>query len=124
MFNFKTRQVVKSRDLIWYDKDYEKWLSKKKVNESGFDDPVVYFGSDTTTNILISKETDLNTKLDTSNMKVYNEMKLLVKSRRIQGEGRLNLGRESMLEGANVTFFLADNYAEPKKFHEAYNPPS
>jgi hypothetical protein len=90
MFNFKTRQVVKSRDLIWYDKDYEKWLSKKKVNESGFDDPVVYFGSDTTTNILISKETDLNTKLDTSNMKVYNEMKLLVKSRRIQGEGRLN----------------------------------
>jgi hypothetical protein len=30
-------------------------------------------------------------------------------------------GRESMLEGANVAFFLADYCGEPTKFHEAYN---
>jgi hypothetical protein len=30
-------------------------------------------------------------------------------------------GRESMLEGDNVVFFLADNFGEPTKFNEAYN---
>jgi hypothetical protein len=43
------------------DKDYESWVSKKQENESGFGDPVGDDDSDTATNIIMSKETDLNT---------------------------------------------------------------
>jgi hypothetical protein len=32
---------------------------------------------------------------------------------------RLISGRESMVEGADVAFFLADNSREQTKFHEA-----
>jgi hypothetical protein len=54
------------------DKDYVSCVSKKKDNLSGFDEPIGDDDSNTTTNILISKETDLKTKLDPSKMKVYN----------------------------------------------------
>jgi hypothetical protein len=76
LFNVKTRKVTESRDLIWLEKYYESWVSKKPDNESGFSDPIA--GNDdynTRTNILISKEGDLSTKLDPSYMKVYNKMK-------------------------------------------------
>jgi hypothetical protein len=42
----------------------------------------------------------------------------LVQSRSIKGGGRLFSGRESMLGGADIAFFLADNSGEPTKFHE------
>jgi hypothetical protein len=35
----------------------------------------------------------------------------------------LTSGRESIIEGAYVEFFLTDNYGEPTKFHKAYNHP-
>jgi hypothetical protein len=77
LFNVKTSQVVKSRDLILLNKDYESWVSKKQDNESGFGDPIDDDDPDTITNILISKETDLNTNLDPSKNKIYNKMKQL-----------------------------------------------
>jgi hypothetical protein len=36
LFNVEARQVMKSKHLIWLDKDDESWVSKKKYNESGF----------------------------------------------------------------------------------------
>jgi hypothetical protein len=65
------------RDLIWLEKDYESWVSNKKDNESAFGDPIGDDDADTTTNILISKETNLKTKFDPSNMKFNNEIKQL-----------------------------------------------
>jgi hypothetical protein len=59
-------------------------------------------------------------------MKVYNNMKLLKNwfnpeaSKVMEG---LISGREEMLEGADIAFFLTDNSGEPTKFHEAYNHP-
>jgi hypothetical protein len=77
LLNFKISQVIKSRDLIWLDKDHDSWFSKKQDNESEFGNPIDDEDSDTTTNNIISKETDLNTKLYPSNMKFYKEMKRL-----------------------------------------------
>jgi hypothetical protein len=37
-------------------------------------------------------------------------------------EGLLS-GRNTILEGKDVAFFLADNSGEPTKFHEVYNHP-
>jgi hypothetical protein len=71
LFNDKTRHFIKSRDLIWFDKDYEKWVSKNLDNVSEFSDPIGDDDSDATTNILISDKTVLKTKLDPSKMKVY-----------------------------------------------------
>jgi hypothetical protein len=71
LYNVKTRQVRKSENWIWLDKYYESWISKKHGNESGFGDHIGSDDSDTSTNILISKESDLNSKLDPSIMKVY-----------------------------------------------------
>jgi hypothetical protein len=34
LLNFKTRQVIKSINLIWLNKDYEIWASQKQDNES------------------------------------------------------------------------------------------
>jgi hypothetical protein len=59
------------------EKYYESCVSKKQYNESGFGDPIGDDDSDTTINILISKETDLNKKLDPSKIKFYNKMTLL-----------------------------------------------
>jgi hypothetical protein len=77
LFNVKTRQVIKSRGLIWLDKYYESCVPKKQDNQIGFGDPIDNYDSDTTTNILISKETDLKTKLDPSKIKFYNEINRL-----------------------------------------------
>jgi hypothetical protein len=102
------------------EKDYKSWVSKKKGNETRFGDPIGDDDSDTITNILISKEKDLKTKLDPSNMKVFNEMKLLKSwfnseaSKVMEG---LISGMESMLESADAAFFLADNSGEPTKYH-------
>jgi hypothetical protein len=59
------------------EKDYEIWLSKKQDNESGCGDPIDDDDSGTTTNIIISKEKDLKTRLDPCNTKVYNKVKRL-----------------------------------------------
>jgi hypothetical protein len=59
------------------DKDYEIWVSKKQDNESELGDPFGDDDSDTTINMLMSKETDLTSKLYPSYMKFYNEMKRL-----------------------------------------------
>jgi hypothetical protein len=44
-------------------KDCESCVSKKQDYESGFDDPIGDDDSDTKTNILITKEIDLKTKI-------------------------------------------------------------
>jgi hypothetical protein len=51
LFNIKTRQLIKSRDLILLDKDYESWLSYNKDNYPVGDDD-----SDITINITKSKK--------------------------------------------------------------------
>jgi hypothetical protein len=91
---------------------------KKQDNESGFGYPIGDDDADTTTNILIFKETDLKTKLVPSNMKSYNIWLNPEASKVMEG---LLSGSESLLEGADVAFFLADYSGESTKFHEAYN---
>jgi hypothetical protein len=49
-------------------------VSKKQDNDSGFDDPIADDDFYTTTNVLISKETDSTTILDPCKLKVYNEI--------------------------------------------------
>jgi hypothetical protein len=94
------------------DKDDESWVSKKQDND--------------TTNILISKEMDLKIKLDSSKMKVYNEMNrwkswFNPESSKVM-EGLISL-RHSILEVTDFAFFLEDNSGDRIKFHEAYNHP-
>jgi hypothetical protein len=120
LFNIKTSQVIKSIDLIWLGKDYRSWVSKSQDNQSGFGDPISDDDSDTTTKILISKETDLQTKLDPSNMKICNETKQLKTLFNAEASKVMEVllsGRETMLEGTDVAFILADNPGEPTKFH-------
>jgi hypothetical protein len=55
----------------------------------------------------MSKETDLKTKLDPSNMKMYNKMKLLkilFSPEASKMMENLLSGRESMVKGAYVAF--------------------
>jgi hypothetical protein len=40
LVNIKTRQVRKSRDIIWLDKDNEYCVPKKQDHEIGFGDPI------------------------------------------------------------------------------------
>jgi hypothetical protein len=74
---FQNKAGYKSRDLVLLGKDYECLVSNKQENQSGFGDLIGYDNSDTTTKILILKETYLKTKLNPSNIKFYNKMKQL-----------------------------------------------
>jgi hypothetical protein len=126
MFNVKIRQVIRSRNLIWLDKDDESWGLKKQNNQSVFGDPIGDDDSDTTINILISKETEIKAKSYPSSMKLYNQMNRLKSwfsseaSKVMKG---LLSGRESMLAGVDVVFFLAYDSGKPTKFNEKYNHP-
>jgi hypothetical protein len=96
----------------------------KQDIDSEFGDPIGDDESDTTTNFLISKENDLRTKLDYSNMKTYNffiRLKSWFNTETSKEMEGLLSGSEKMLEGVYVDFFLADNSGEPIKFREAYN---
>jgi hypothetical protein len=97
LFNVKTMQVVKSRDLIFMDKDDESCVSKKQDNEIGFGDPIGDDDSDTTTNNNISKKTDLKTKLVFSNMTVFIKIKQLKRwfNSEIKGDGKLTFRKRN-----------------------------
>jgi hypothetical protein len=99
---------------------------KKQGNESGYGDSVVVDNSATTTNSIMNKKIDQKTKIDFSNKKFYNKMKLLKSSLNPEASKvmeSLLSGREIMMKGADALFFLVDNSGKPTKFHEAYNHP-
>jgi hypothetical protein len=91
------------------DKYYQSWASKKQDNESGFCEAIGDDDSYTTTNILISKETDLKIKLDPSKIKVYNKTKRLKCWFNTEAPNMMESlisGRESIFEGENVALFI------------------
>jgi hypothetical protein len=97
------------------------FVSRDQDNDSVFGDPIGDYDSDTTTNILISKERDIKTKLDPSKMKVDKEINWLKSWFNPEASNVMEAllsERESILEGTDVAFFLSENSEEPQSSME------
>ena len=125
IFNIKTKQIIKSRDLVWLNLSYGNWKSKNNNQQPADDDDT----SDT--EALEEDASDLaeaeDATLDEAQIRKQNKaLKQISKlkswfnpdpSKFLEMQ---NSGREMIVETADFAFNMVDLVKDPESFDEAY----
>ena len=128
IFNIKTKQIIKSRDLIWLNLSYGNWKSKINIQQPPDDDDT----SDTETT---DEDTTALTETEDATL---DEAQIRKQNKALKEISRLkswfnpdpskflemqNSGREMIVETADFAFNTVDLVKDPESFDEAYNHP-
>ena len=128
IFNIKTKQIIKSRDLVWLNLSYGNWKSKNNNQQPPDDD-------DTSDTEAMEKDaSDLaeaeDATLDEAQIRKQNKaLKQISKlkswfnpdpSKFLEMQ---NSGREMIVETADFAFNMVDLVKDPESFEEAYHHP-
>jgi hypothetical protein len=126
IFNIKTKQIIKSRDLLWLNLSNGNWKFKNNNQQPPDDDDI----SDA--EAIEEDARDLaqaeDATLDEAQIRKQNKaLKQISKLKSWFNPSKFletqNLGREMIVETADFAFNLVDLVKDPESFDEAYNHP-
>jgi Reverse transcriptase (RNA-dependent DNA polymerase) len=132
MFNFKTKRIIHSRDVVWLRKRYKNWMitnvpSKEEYDDNDDDDDDGYVHIIATFNqeannhegVHVIQDKDQNIK-----GKVYWQLKRLESSFNPEASKILKdieQGRDIILDQGNIALFSGNIQDEPTTFDQAWN---
>jgi hypothetical protein len=128
IFNIKTKQIIKSRDLVWLNLSYGNWKLKNNNLQPQDDDDT----SDT--EAIVEDTSDLAQAEDATldeaeNRKQNKALKQISKLKSwfnpvpSKFPETQNSGREMIVVTADFVFNMVDLVKDPESFDEAYNHP-
>jgi hypothetical protein len=122
MFNFNTKRIIHSRDVVWLGKSYKNWMITNVPSKEEYDDGYVHtiatFNQEANypERIQVIQDKDQNIK-----SKVYRQLKQLESSFNPEASKivkDIEQGRDIILDQANIALFSGNIQAESTTFDQ------